>query len=147
MFSHVKLFYDILTPVLFINKIIDMNIYTRFYMGDHFPQTWGSCPFEQEMLKQCEIYVNTVKEARHLKVLEWQKSKFDRLWQKYQGCKNNGHSKQDHSGKHMYVHPNQSWNLKLTKSQWKWVINLSSTTLTPTKEVLIANGPYFAVVS
>ena len=87
------------------------------------------------MLKQCEIYNNTAKEARHSKVLQQKKSMFERPSQRYSenSSEKSGCSKQDHSGKYMYGHSNQYLDSnkykasKLTKPHKKWVINLSST--------------------
>ena len=93
------------------------------------------------MFKQCEDHINMVKETRHLKVLEHQELKFDRIWQRYQD-KNSAHIKQDHISMKKGC-PNQSQD----PMQKKLVINLSSTPLTPTQEVLFAHGPKFAEAS
>ena len=49
-----------------------------------------------EMFKKCKEYIDTAKEIRHSKVLQWQVSKVERLMEKNSAA-SSGHSKQEHS--------------------------------------------------
>ena len=58
------------------------------------------------MFIHCENCINTGKEVRHLKVLQWQVSKFERLVRRYSSSERSGHSRQDHSGRYIYGYSN-----------------------------------------
>ena len=90
------------------------------------------------MFKGCEEYINTAK------VLQQQVSQFERLIEK-NSAKRSGCSKQEHDGRYMYDCSNPFQDHQNINQNKKWGINLSSTPLTPTQEVLLAHGPNFAV--
>ena len=37
-----------------------------------------------DLTKECEKFIEDLKEAGHLKVMEWQKEKYERLWHRKQ---------------------------------------------------------------
>ena len=68
-----------------INNTIECYEHEKYMYSNKLISILGS-----EIFKQCENYINRVREARHLKVLEYQKSRFDRLWQRCQEFNKNG---------------------------------------------------------
>ena len=80
-----------------------------------------------------------LRETRHKKVLEWQRSKFERLWHKKQhGGNSHKNLKNDHS--------NQVQTPSVPSVLYKqWAVNLSSTPPIWSKGTLLAHGPNFAV--
>ena len=48
----------------------------------------------KEVMEDCHEFINYRRERRHFKTLEWQKNKFDQLWQKNTG----GHSNIQNGG-------------------------------------------------
>ena len=91
---------------------------------------------DKTTMDECQLLINNITEARHIKVLDHQRSKFDVLYQQKLGV----HSNVNHEGGH--------WNMtlgKMTTGTSKWVRNLSSTALTEAQEHLVAYGPNFAI--
>ena len=121
-----------------ITNTIECYEHDRYMYGDQLKSILGP-----DMFKLYEEHINIVKAYRHLKVMEQQKMKFDRLCQRYQDSENCCPT-QDHNSNNKHGHPNQDPKLTET-AQRKYVINLSSTSLTPTQRMLSACGPHFAV--
>ena len=102
-------------------------------------------------MEECDKFIKVKRESRHLKTLECQKSKFERLCQKNTG----GHSNIKHGG-HGYSNistPNMPSDLSIHSSTpdlrpniSTWVKNISRTPHTEAQEQLLAHGPNFAVV-
>ena len=84
------------------------------------------CVLDKDTLHECQVFINREREARHLKVLERKKSKFNRLWlwlgSKWGSC-SNIHSTQDHSGTFSgHSNPNYIANIKATTTTAKTTI-------------------------
>ena len=118
------------------------------------------------------ISLKKSKEPRHLKTMSRQKEKLKTLISKKQenksakrgGCSNNRQSSMYmHSGRYMYSGnfntgcqnqvlgskgetESEDLDREIEKEKEKWVINISSTPLTPDQEKLLAHGPNYAVV-
>ena len=116
---------------------------------------------DKEIMDQCERFINEKREIRHLKTLERQVSKFERLCQRKTGGRINNR----HVPDTVHVHGNTQDQLDPITSNHEtsigeynntdgpildnhniWVRNLSSTPLTDAEERLLAHGPNFAVV-
>ena len=99
---------------------------------------------EPKIFKQCENYINTVKEAKHLNVVECHKVKFDRLWQRYQDCDKKAAQRRT-------ILPKQVWpskpipGFKVNNITMKMGYQLIQYPLTSTSEALLAHEPNVAV--
>ena len=82
------------------------------------------------------IDVMVHKETRHKKVLERQKTKFNRLWHKKQYSGNSSKNSKNGCSNQVLLPPMEKKH---------WVINLSSKHLSNAQETLLAHGPNFAV--
>ena len=118
---------------------------------------------DKESMEECTQFIKEKRESRHLKTLERQKSKFDRLCQKSRkregGCSNMQDGNHDHTcidstsegergttqtdlatttGENTTTTNNNNNNI--------WVRNISSTPLTKAQEKILSRGPNFAIV-
>ena len=104
---------------------------------------------DEDLMKECESFIEKRKEARHQKTLCRQKRKIEALCQK-SSFERGGHSNNIHSGKDDWSYPyssnqkNQQHNNIQNKN--KWVKNISSKPLTADEERLLAHGPNYAIV-
>ena len=86
-----------------------------------------SIVLDHEAMEESKSFINCIREARHNKTLECQKSKFERLWMKNKGgCSNkNSNMYGYHSGK--ILNSRQRATTKTAPSTTSnWVINMSS---------------------
>ena len=98
----------------------------------------------EDLIKECEIFIEKRKEARYYKTMTRQKMKLEALCQKSNshrgGCLNN-----IHSGKGDWPYQNnQNQNNRQNKN--KWVINISDKPLSADEERLLAHGLNYAIV-
>ena len=106
---------------------------------------------DEDLMKECESFIEKRKEARHQKTLSRQKRKFEALCQKSSfkrgGCSNNIHSsKDDWLYPYLNNQKNQQQNNMQNNNKNKWVINISNKPLTADEERLLAHGPNYALV-
>ena len=124
---------------------------------------------ENERIRECESFIKTRREARHLKTLRRQTSKFERLCHKNTGgCSNNqdgtlhvwanteGRYKDLISNDHGIINtsthgpnntPAQGLDTDIESNKENiWVRNLSKTPLTNAQEKVLSHGPNFAIV-
>ena len=118
-----------------ISSTIDQYEHEKYMYQNQVKQS-----ISQEMLDLCMAEIHRVIDLRHVKVMNRQISKFEKLL-KQNNCKDQGgHSKHDQNGC-----SNQD-GLEITKIvPKKWVINLSNTPLTQEQDSLLSHGPNFAV--
>ena len=119
---------------------------------------------DREAMEECNKFIKVKREARHLKTLERQKNKFERLCQRNTG----GHSNTKHGGNgngHSNINtsnvpsnekqnnnkttttnvpPNQVQN---NNDSNNWVRNLSKILLAQAQEQVLSHGPNFAIVA
>ena len=105
---------------------------------------------DEDLMKECESFIEKRKEARHQKTLSRQKRKFEALCQKSNfergGCSNNIHSGKDaQSYPYSNNQKNQQQNNMINIHKNKWVINISSKPLTADEERVLAHGPNYAM--
>ena len=113
---------------------------------------------DKKMMEDFYIFIMNKRESRHLKTLERQGAKFERLCHKNTGgCSNikhgrngNGHSNTSNvpSDLNAVSHistPNMTINTRPNNNNW--VRNFSKAQLTKAQEQVLAHGPNFAVVS
>ena len=98
---------------------------------------------DQEVMEEWKVFMNKTREARHLKTIDHEKAKFERLYLKNKG----GHSNSEdqymyHGGKN---HNSKQTAKTMSATTSKWVKNMSSTPLTKAQEQLLAHGPNFAI--
>ena len=98
----------------------------------------------EEDMKECQLFINIRKEARHFQTMERHKQKIDRLCHKNSigkgGCSNM-------HGDHTSTSMNTACTSPVhTNTMNKWVINIPSKSLTKAQEKLLAHGPNFTVV-
>ena len=118
-----------------INSTMDWHEHERYMYENQLKQL-----ISQEMWDLCMAEIHRVKELSHVKVMNRQISKFEKLLQQ-NNCKDQcGHSKHDQNG-----WSNQDGLEITTIVPKKWVINLSSTPPTQELESLLSHGPNFAV--
>ena len=98
----------------------------------------------EDLMKECEIFIEKRRETRHYKTMSRQKMKLEALWQKSNsdrgGCSNN-----IHSGKSDWPYQNNQ-NQNNRQNRNKWVINISDKPLSTDEERLLAHGPNYAIV-
>ena len=58
-----------------VNNILDCHEHDSYMYTQNL-----SAILEPDLTKECEKFMKDLKEARDLKVMEWQKEKFERLW-------------------------------------------------------------------
>ena len=88
-------------------------------------------------MAECKEFITEHKELRHKLVMEWQRKKYLKLWdKKYQGS---------HSGSGTSGCSNQDKTSKTNIKIKSWVVNLSSQPLSTAQETVLAHGPNFAV--
>ena len=104
-------------------------------------ENWLTHLISQEMYELCMAEIDRVKELRHVKMMNRQMSKFEKLLQQKNFKDQSGHSK--HCIQNGYS--SQEHLETIESTQKKWVINLSNTPLTQEQESLLAHGPNFAV--
>ena len=110
---------------------------------------------DKESMEECTQYIKEKRESRHLKALERQKSKFDRLCQKsgkkISGCSN----MQDGNHDHTCIDSNSEEKRGMMQADLVtttgenannnnnniWVRNVSSTPLTKAQEKILSRGP------
>ena len=113
---------------------------------------------DKETMERCERFIKEKREIRHLKTLEWQVSKFERLCHRKTG----GHINNQHVLRPDTVHVHEQLDSTTSNNETSieghnmdrpvldnhniWVRNLSRTPLTDAEERLLAHGQNFAVV-
>ena len=105
--------------------------------------------FHKEAMEECEEFIKIKREFRHLRTLECQKSKFERLCHKNTGCHSNiQQGKYECGCSNHNLPPNVASdpNSSSKSNNNTWVRNISKTPLTEAQEQLLAHGPNFAVV-
>ena len=85
-----------------MNNILEWCEHERYMYNQKLTSFLGP-----ELFQECDSFIEEIKEAKHLKVLECQKSNFERLWQRKT---KNSHQKQDHSANYNKNHLNLSHN-------------------------------------
>ena len=66
-----------------INSIIDYHEHEKYLYSQKLSSILGP-----DLTKECESFIENLKEARYLKVLVWQNEKFERLWCRKQDSAN-----------------------------------------------------------
>ena len=74
------------------------NILKRLDHDRYMYQLKLSAILVPDLTKECKWFIEDLKEARHMKVMEWQKLKFERLWYRKHHSSNSGKNfdKNDH---------------------------------------------------
>ena len=118
---------------------------------------------DKENKEECIQFIKEKKESRHLKTLERQKSKFDRLCQKsgkkISGCSNMQDGDHDHTcidssseekrgamQTDLLTTTGENANNNINNNNNIWVRNISSTSLTKAQEKILSRGPNFMIV-
>ena len=100
---------------------------------------------DQEVMEESKVFINKTKEARHVKTLDHQKVKLERLWMKNKGgCSSsetlNMHRYMYHSSNNLYSRQTATTTTAPTLTS-KWIINMFSSPLTEVQKQLFAHGP------
>ena len=102
----------------------------------------------EDLMKECEIFIEKRREPRHYKTMSRQKMKLEALCQKSNsnrgGCSNNIHS--GSSDQPYQNNQNQNNNIPNGQNRSKWVINISDKPLSADEKSLLAHGPNLAIV-
>ena len=125
----------------FISNTLEIYLYKRETYFHELREL-----LDHNTLEECQNLMNRVVECRHQRILDWQKSKFEALYQQ----KTNDHS-------NMGGHSNHTTTTRAVKSNKTskapnvadktsiWVKNLSNMPLTEAKECLLAHRSKFAI--
>ena len=100
-----------------------------------------------EWMGKCREFIEVGRENQHLKTLERQKIKFERLLDKEkvrEGDRITSHG--GHDGYHSNLTNQNNMIEESNRRENTWVNNLSSTPLTQDEMKLLANGPNYAIV-
>ena len=117
-----------------INNMIEINMFRRETYFHQLEEV-----LDQVTMQECKTLMERVRENRHNKVLERQKTKFEALV-----LKSNGRSKQDVRKNSTKGDTNEDRDGK-NREKNRWVINLSNTPLTEDQERLLAHRPKFVI--
>ena len=109
---------------------------------------------DKDSMEECMVFIKTRRESRHIKTQTRQVNKYNQLCHKNRGgCSNHLHGSH---GKHApkqhqilgeaSITPLTTTTVKGTKPRTKWVINISSRSLSTAQECLLVGGPNLAVV-
>ena len=100
-----------------------------------------------EWMDKCREFIEVRREHQHLKTLERQKIKFERLLDK-EKVREGDHitSCGSHDGYHSDLTNQNNMTDEGNRRENTWVKNLSSTPLTQDEMKLLANGPSYAIV-
>ena len=101
-----------------------------------------------EWMDKCQGFIEVGREQQHLKTLNRQKEKFNRLLDRQQvreGIHTTLHG--GHDGNHSNpTRQNNTSHVQENRKENTWAKNLSTTPLTEEQIKALSNGPYFAVV-
>ena len=112
--------------IRFINNSLELYMYEKEAIVQQLEDK-----LDHNSMEECNNFIKRVIEVSHQRVLEWQKRKFELLYQRETG----GHSNQgNHSG--CAQRPDTS----------KWVKNLLDKPLTEAQTSLLAHGPDYAII-
>ena len=100
-----------------------------------------SAILDQDLMEECKVFIEEHKEARHIKVMEHQKKKFENLWHRKQ---HSGSTSTNHSGKNGTSDCSNQDQFSTVNNK-HWVVNLSSSPLSVAQEIVLSHGPNFAV--
>ena len=101
-----------------------------------------------EWMDRCTVFIEVGREKQHLKTLERQKHKFERLLAR-EKVREGDRTTTLHGGHDGYLSDPTKQNKAITirnRRENNWVINLSSTPLTEDEEKALSNGPNYAIV-
>ena len=98
----------------------------------------------EDLMKECEIFIEKRREARHHKTMSRQKMKLEALCQKSNSNRGD-HSNNIHSGKGDQPYQNNQ-NQNNMQNRKKLVKNISDKPLSTDEERLLAHGPNYAIV-
>ena len=106
---------------------------------------------DREGMEECEDFIKIKREARHLKTLNRQRNKLERLCHKNRNTKN-GHSNIQNGDHDEKVNNTNGKNndttsdLQVPSNNNTWVRNISSTPQTELLKKVLSHGPNYAVV-
>ena len=104
-------------------------------------------------MKECEIFIEKRREARHFKTMARQKRKLEALYHK-SSSNRGGHTNIIHSSRGDHPHQNNHNNIQIgtqnnintKRDTGKSVINISDKPISNEEEKLLAHGPNSAIV-
>ena len=111
---------------------------------------------DQQLFSECLVFIDNIKQVRHLKTLSRHINKFNRLQQKHEGI----HGRQNYHVQQTSLHaatitedfsPKRDSNIKnnninMVNVTKKWVVNMSSSQLTEVQMSLLVKGSEFVIV-
>ena len=118
-----------------INNSLELYMYERCSIVQQLEERLG----QNNLMKECQDFINRVIECKHQRVMTRQKRKFELLCQ----WKTGGRSNKEN---HVDGAQTSDTNTNTNSSHSKWVINLSDTPLTKDQTRLLAHGPNFAII-
>ena len=113
----------------------------------------------REVMEECHEFIKYIRERRHVKTMERQIKKFNRLWQRNTGgCPNiqngrDGYNQENGTKVTSSEDPKttttsaETTTIAVNNQKVKWVHNLSKNPLTGAQERALSHGPNFAVVT
>ena len=102
---------------------------------------------DKNTMKECQEFINRVIEARHERVLDHQRSKFESMYQwKPSVCSNMGSCSNSNPNSKCAISNQQTNNNEGNSTTHTWVKILSDIPLTEAQECLLAHGPNFVVI-
>ena len=100
-----------------------------------------------EWMDKCREFIEVRREKQHLKTLNRQKEKFERLLDREKVREGNNTTLHDgHDGNHRNLTKHNNVLEDQTRRENTWVNNLSSTPLTQEQEQALSNGPNYVIV-